>query len=424
MEGIRVYKSSSGRLDFSGVTWENVASSGNGGRGVEIHNDTDVSNMAITNCEFVSNVAQGLRTASNVIVNGLVITDSTFNGNSYGIYLQGTINGLTIERSSFNDSIGGYGAYMTETGPLTNMVIEDSEFNNNVVGLMVWNVQDNADITITSTLFQNNDRYGVLIWGDTLTNVLIQGSEVLNNDVSVLGYYGIDFYTYADVMNDVAVHYTNITGHTAGGGVKNRNAVAAAIVDATCNWWGDVSGPLDPLDGDGLNQYNPDGLGDAVTEYVLYDPWIGQEGMVTGGGWIMSPAGAYTPDPSLSGKATFGFVSRYKKGADVPTGNTQFNFQVADLNFHADSYDWMLIAHHKAMFKGTGTINGTGDYGFMLSAIDEKLTPSTDVDKFRIKIWDKDDGDAVVYDNNIGEDENADPATGIAGGQIVIHKGK
>jgi hypothetical protein len=146
--------------------------------------------------------------------------------------------------------------------------------------------------------------------------------------------------------------------------------------------------------------------------------------MVTGGGWIMSPAGAYTPDPSLSGKATFGFVSRYKKGADVPTGNTQFNFQVADLNFHADSYDWMLIAHHKAMFKGTGTINGTGDYGFMLSAIDEKLTPSTDVDKFRIKIWDKDDGDAVVYDNNIGEDENADPTTGIAGGQIVIHKGK
>jgi hypothetical protein len=313
---------------------------------------------------------------------------------------------------------------MTETGPLTNLVIEDSEFNNNVVGLMVWNEQDNADITITSTLFQNNDKWGVLIHGNNLTDVLIQGSEVLNNDVSNLGYYGIDFNAYHDVMNNVAVHYTNITGHTVGGGVKNRNTVATAIVDATCNWWGDVSGPLDPLDDDGLNQYNPDGLGDAVTEYVLYDPWIGQEGMVTGGGWIMSPAGAYTPDPSLSGKATFGFVSRYKKGADVPTGNTQFNFQVADLNFHADSYDWMLIAHHKAMFKGTGTINGTGDYGFMLSAIDEKLTPSTDVDKFRIKIWDKDDGDAVVYDNNIGEDENADPTTGIAGGQIVIHKGK
>ena len=60
----------------------------------------------------------------------------------------------------------------------------------------------------------------------------------------------------------------------------------------------------------------------------------------------------------------------------------------------------------------------------MVSAIDEKLTPSTDVDLFRIKIWDKDNGDAVVYDNQRGADEDADPTTAIQGGNIVIHKGK
>jgi PKD repeat protein len=154
---------------------------------------------------------------------------------------------------------------------------------------------------------------------------------------------------------------------------------------------------------------------------VVYDP-VG--GFVTGGGWIDSPAGAYTPDPSLTGKATFGFVSKYKKGAVTPTGVTEFHFKVADLNFHSDSYDWLVIAGHKAIYKGTGTIDGDGDYGFMLSAIDEKLTPRTDVDMFRIKIWDKDDGDAVVYDNNIGNDDDADLTTEIAGGQIVIHKAK
>ena len=122
---------------------------------------------------------------------------------------------------------------MTETGPLTNLVIEDSEFNNNVVGLMVWNVQDNGDITITSTLFQNNDKWCVIILGNTLTNVLIQDSEVLNNDVLGLGYYGIDFNTDTGVMNNVEVHYTNITGHVVGGGVQNRNRVPTAIVDAT-----------------------------------------------------------------------------------------------------------------------------------------------------------------------------------------------
>lgn len=76
------------------------------------------------------------------------------------------------------------------------------------------------------------------------------------------------------------------------------------------------------------------------------------------------------------------------------------------------------------MYKGTGTINGAGNYGFMISAIDEELTPSTNVDMFRIKIWDKDNGDAVVYDNQLGEDENADPTTEIQGGSIVIHRGK
>jgi len=74
------------------------------------------------------------------------------------------------------------------------------------------------------------------------------------------------------------------------------------------------------------------------------------------------------------------------------------------------------------MYKGVGTINGSGNYGFMLSAIDEKLTPSTDVDLFRIKIWDKDNGEAIVYDNQMDAPDDADPTTAIGGGSIVIHK--
>jgi hypothetical protein len=154
---------------------------------------------------------------------------------------------------------------------------------------------------------------------------------------------------------------------------------------------------------------------------AVYDP---DGGFVTGGGWIDSQASAYVPDPSLTGKATFGFVSKYKKEATTPTGETEFQFKVADLNFHSDSYDWLVIAGHKAKYKGTGTINGAGNYGFMLTAIDEKLTPSTDVDLFRIKIWDKNSGDAIVYDNQMEAADDADPTTAIGGGSIVIHKAK
>ena len=74
------------------------------------------------------------------------------------------------------------------------------------------------------------------------------------------------------------------------------------------------------------------------------------------------------------------------------------------------------------MYKGVGTINGEGNFGFKLSAIDEKLTPSTDTDLFRIKIVDKDTG-TLIYDNQVSEtDDNADPTTAISGGSIVVHK--
>lgn len=153
----------------------------------------------------------------------------------------------------------------------------------------------------------------------------------------------------------------------------------------------------------------------ATFQYVvIFDP---EGGFVTGGGWIDSPKGAYTPVPSLTGKATFGFVSKYQKGASIPTGNTEFQFHVANLNFKSTSYNWLVIAGSKAQFKGTGTINELGEYGFMLSAVDG--TP----DKFRIKIWDK-TTDEVIYDNQLGAVDTAIPATEIQGGSIVIHKAK
>jgi len=139
---------------------------------------------------------------------------------------------------------------------------------------------------------------------------------------------------------------------------------------------------------------------------------------VTGGGWINSPAGAYRPDVSLSGRANFGFVSKYKKGAATPEGQTEFQFQVGNLNFHSSSYQWLVVAGSKAQYKGTGTINGTGSYGFLLTAYNGSP------DKFRIKIWKTATGE-IVYDNQVGAldtTDTADPTTAIAGGSIVIHK--
>lgn len=141
--------------------------------------------------------------------------------------------------------------------------------------------------------------------------------------------------------------------------------------------------------------------------FVVYDP---DGGFVTGGGWIWSPAGAYADAPTLEGNANFGFVSKYKQGATIPTGQTEFVFQAVDLNFHSSSYEWLVITgSNYARFKGTGTINDSEEYKFMLWAGD------SDSDTFRIKIWTEDELgiEDIVYDNGMDQP--------IGGGSIVIH---
>lgn len=154
------------------------------------------------------------------------------------------------------------------------------------------------------------------------------------------------------------------------------------------------------------------------TYVVVYDP---SDGFVTGGGWILSPLGAYAQDPALTGKAHFGFVAKYQKGQTVPTGNTQFEFQAGALNFKSSAYEWLVIAGGKAQFKGSGTINGSGSYGFLLSATDGNLQQPTAADQFRIKIWDKTSG-TTVYDNQPASDDYAGATTALAEGAVVIHQ--
>jgi hypothetical protein len=68
---------------------------------------------------------------------------------------------------------------------------------------------------------------------------------------------------------------------------------------------------------------------------------------------------------------------------------------------------WLIVnqAGHNAQFKGNGTINGAGNYQFMLWATDG--SPDT----FRIQITDS-NGNAV-YDNGVQQ--------AIGGGSIIVH---
>ena len=98
-----------------------------------------------------------------------------------------------------------------------------------------------------------------------------------------------------------------------------------------------------------------------------------------------------------------------------------FQFHAGDLKFKSSSYDFgsLVVAGMKALYKGSGTINGAGDYAFRVWAIDGK--DASQPDRFRIKIWNK-TGGTVVYDNQTGGADDADPTTELGGGNITIHK--
>jgi hypothetical protein len=91
---------------------------------------------------------------------------------------------------------------------------------------------------------------------------------------------------------------------------------------------------------------------------------------------------------------------------------------MANFSFRSTSYEWLVVGGSQAQYRGLGTVNGSGTYGFLLTAVDgQELGGNAGVDRFRIKIWrinpDGTEG-AVVYDNGSMQS--------IASGNVIIHR--
>ena len=144
-------------------------------------------------------------------------------------------------------------------------------------------------------------------------------------------------------------------------------------------------------------------------------------GFVTGGGWSTSPEGAHHIDNSTGARLNLGFSSKYQGTDGGPRGQIELQYHGQDrFNFHSTSQDWLLVFSEAAQVKGSGTIDGAGDYGFLLSAIDSPSRGQDASDLFRVKIWEKSSG-TVIYDTQPGDPESAKPTTALGGGNISIH---
>ena len=334
-----------------------------------------------------------------------VSTTATFSGN---VLVSFSYAGLDVDESTLQ---------------LLHLVGNGHPFANAALGTCTelngcWEVISNPDPAPPGFPVPNPDTVNKRIYGVTSSFSLFALAETVTLDGTTDPVQLGDTYTATVTIPDAAGTDNAIFDWGDGGGVTTVPVNGNATVSADHTYSDTGVRVVRVILTKNTTGGVPVNVGSAEYRYaVTFDP---AGGFVTGGGWIQSPAGAYGPDPSLSGKASFGFVSKYQKGANVPSGDTEFQFKAGDLNFKSSVYEWLVIAGARAQFKGSGAINGEGDYGFLLTAIDGQEPGGGGTDKFRMKIWDKGSG-GVVYDNQRGDDDTANVTTGLGGGSITVH---
>jgi hypothetical protein len=119
-----------------------------------------------------------------------------------------------------------------------------------------------------------------------------------------------------------------------------------------------------------------------------------------------------------AGRVQFRLSAKYAGDGAVPQGQTVLRFQATHRTFRTTGLRWLVVSGDTAWYEGTGTINGTGSYGFLVAA----SGGGGGAGKVRIRIWNEATG-AVVYDSQPGAPIGAAPASAISRGSIALGSG-
>ncbi|WP_076665764.1 PQQ-binding-like beta-propeller repeat protein [Pontibacter indicus] len=130
--------------------------------------------------------------------------------------------------------------------------------------------------------------------------------------------------------------------------------------------------------------------------HVIYDP---EAGHVKGSGSIaLADFGLGGNNQKL--EAEFSFFVRYQnKHATRPQGTVQLTVNKQKFS-QSGALDWLVITGNQAIWKGTARLQGIGRFGYIVSVRDAGGKGKNDPnDQLRIRIWDMDRGNDLVFDN-------------------------
>lgn len=216
---------------------------------IDCHNVT-VENLDLRDTETGIYVAYG---ANNTIWNNtLGFGDAILcrSGGQWNIGWRGI-----IVRASDGNTISGNTVAKARGGiEVRNQGYGNTISGNTVSGSREGIVGYSCNATTISGNSVSDSQDGVLLWG-TVKNGTIKDNFIFDNG------NGIHF-AHSGVFENNTVVRNNITGN----GTFGVRVTGESTVDARLNWWGDASGPE--------HATNPDGTGDAVSDNVLFDPWL------------------------------------------------------------------------------------------------------------------------------------------------------
>lgn len=275
--GIALWKSSSNKVSDNTVESHRATGILSGGSDNEISGNKVTDNMRgigiwgsnhlISENTIVSNEQvgiwsiwwQGAWGTSKIVKN-------TISGNSDGILLVGSVKNVLEGNTLSNNN--GVGIYMETSSEnvLKDNVVEGSEHgmaivmrsdNNTISGNEVRrNVRgtllyDLRGVALEANRIEENDT-GIVLHSANESSV--QKNKVERNRIGIL---------IEEISQNDTIKQNNIAGNTEYG-MRNETT---AVIDATENWWGNPTGPYNPV-------RNPGGRGDGVSDNINFEPWL------------------------------------------------------------------------------------------------------------------------------------------------------
>jgi parallel beta-helix repeat protein len=198
--------------------------------------------------------------SSAVIVNNVINGNISYEGGGVACFCDAANIAPLVMSNTITENTAHAGGGVYIDCPFTMTIVRDNVISGNTAdyggGLGCYYVINPLLKIVDNTITGNSaDSAGGGIWCYLASRPIIDSNTVSGNTGDGL---------YIGYNSSPTVSHNNITENI---GFAVQNDDPDELVMAENNWWGHASGPFHPTT-------NPAGLGDTVSDYVDYEPWM------------------------------------------------------------------------------------------------------------------------------------------------------